>query len=207
MNHILPSGFTASFTYLGWVLGREGVSPSRATMAQTIRYALTFLTYVGIVVVSVGVLALDREASRPIVATSVALVVFILSVVFTIIYATSNHEHLVSVATRITRLANRAVSFLSFGKRGHVLQLETVERFLTEFYEDRLAIREDLSILIRPALWSVVLNCLDVSLLYIAFAAFGHIMNPAVIAIAFGLSSVVSILSVAPGGAGVTRRR
>lgn len=44
---------------------------------------------------------------------------------------------------------------------------------------------------------------MDVALIYIAFWSFGVHINPAVIFIAFGLSSIASAISVTPGGAGV----
>jgi uncharacterized protein (TIRG00374 family) len=43
----------------------------------------------------------------------------------------------------------------------------------------------------------------DVALIFIAFLSLGIYVNPATLFVAFGVSSIVSILSVAPGGAGI----
>ena len=52
-------------------------------------------------------------------------------------------------------------------------------------------------------MWSVITNVLDVSLILIAFISLGYWINPATLFIAFGITSVVSVISSSPGGAGV----
>jgi uncharacterized protein (TIRG00374 family) len=56
---------------------------------------------------------------------------------------------------------------------------------------------------VKPFIWALVANLMDVALIFIAFWSFGVQVNPAVIFIAFGLSSIASVVSVTPGGAGV----
>jgi uncharacterized protein (TIRG00374 family) len=203
VNHILPSGITASFTYLGWVLNRYGVSAGRATIAQIIRYALTFIGYVFVLMISVAVLALGHQTNQTIIDTSATLATLIVALVALVIYVMGNRKRLAACAGWITRTINAVVSALTFGKKRQLLELETVNAFFDEIHQDYSEIREDKGLLIRPFLWAVVLNCLDVALLCIAFAALGFAVNPAIMVIAFGLSSVVSVVSVTPGGAGV----
>ncbi|MBC7943429.1 flippase-like domain-containing protein, partial [Candidatus Saccharibacteria bacterium] len=73
VNHIMPSGGAAGFSYLGWVLSRHGVRPGRATMAQIIRFALTFISFVLILVVAVIGLTLDHQINRTIIVISIVL--------------------------------------------------------------------------------------------------------------------------------------
>lgn len=40
VNHALPSGGASGVSYLTWRLGKLGVSPSRAIMAQVVRFAV-----------------------------------------------------------------------------------------------------------------------------------------------------------------------
>jgi uncharacterized protein (TIRG00374 family) len=203
VNHILPSGITASFAYLGWVLSRRGVSAGRATIAQIIRHALTFVAYVLILVLSVVILAFSHQTNGTIIGTSAALIVVIIASLALVIYVTSSQKRLVASAGWVTNTVNAVVSALTFGKKRRILESEAVEGFFSEIHQDYCEIRNEKTLLLRPFLWAVALNCLDVMLLCIAFAALGFSVNPAIMVIAFGLSSVVSIASVAPGGAGV----
>src|SRR5690606_13109572 len=45
VNHILPSGGAAGFSYLAWVLKKHKVSVARSTMAQIVRFVLTFASF------------------------------------------------------------------------------------------------------------------------------------------------------------------
>jgi uncharacterized protein (TIRG00374 family) len=47
------------------------------------------------------------------------------------------------------------------------------------------------------------MNIADVALIAISFMALGYSVNPAILFVAFGISSVASIVSVTPGGAGI----
>jgi hypothetical protein len=66
-----------------------------------------------------------------------------------------------------------------------------------------LEIRKEKRILIVPFIWALAANLFDVALLFIAFWALGFSINPAILVVAFGLSSIASVFSVTPGGAGV----
>src|SRR6218665_393497 len=61
VNHILPSGGAAGFSYLAWVLKKHKVTVSRSTMAQIIRFVLTFLSCVGLLIVAIVVLIFRHE--------------------------------------------------------------------------------------------------------------------------------------------------
>ena len=45
VNHIIPSGGAVGFSYLGWVLHHYGVRAGTATMAQIVRFTLTFFNF------------------------------------------------------------------------------------------------------------------------------------------------------------------
>ena len=70
VNHILPSGGAAGFSYLGWVLGRHNVSPGRATMAQIVRYLLMFLSFTILLVLAVVFLFFSNKINVNIVIFS-----------------------------------------------------------------------------------------------------------------------------------------
>ena len=58
VNHILPSGGAAGFSYLAWILKKHHVSIARSTMAQIIRFVLTFLSFIMLLIVAMIILAL-----------------------------------------------------------------------------------------------------------------------------------------------------
>jgi len=203
VNHILPSGGAAGFSYLAWVLHRHGVSPGRATMSQVIRFILTFVTFLLMLIISVVWLIADGEINRNILLLSIGLA--ILAVVGTIgtVYIIKSKRHLIRFSGWLTRVVNKFVSFMTRRRKKEAVKSGIIEHFFEDLHDDYLEIRKEKRILIVPFIWALAANLFDVALLFIAFWALGFSINPAILVVAFGLSSIASVFSVTPGGAGV----
>ncbi|MDN5275960.1 MAG: hypothetical protein JWN33_609 [Candidatus Saccharibacteria bacterium] len=203
VNHILPSGGAAGFSYLGWILHRYGVSAGRSTMSQIVRFVLIFASFVLLLVIAVAMLILDNNINRVVILLSSGLaLVSILGTVF-FIYLLASKPRLDRVAGWLTRITNRLVKKVTRGRKANVLKRDLLKDFFNDLHLDYVAIRRDKRILIRPFIWSILATLADVALLYIAFLALGYHVNPASLLIAFGLSSIGSVFTVTPGGAGV----
>lgn len=203
VNHIIPSGGAAGFSYLGWVLGRQGVSSGRAAMAQIVRFALSFLSFIGILVIAVLILTLDHRVSRIMIVLSLVLVLVSIAGVVLTIYVIGNKRHLTTFAGWLTRTTNRFVRAITRGKKPAVLDQMKIESFFGELHQDFLAIKHDKKILVKPLIWAIVANIADVSLILIAFISLGYWVDPAILYVAFGIAGMASIFSVTPGGAGI----
>lgn len=203
VNHILPSGGAAGFSYLGWVLKRHGVGIGRATMAQIIRFVLVFVSFIFILILAVAFLIFDHRINRTVIIISSILIVGVIAAIVLTIHMVGNHRRLIRFSGWITRTANGIVSKLTRGKKTDVLKLQKVESFFTEIHQDYLEILDEKKILIQPLIWAIVTNILDMALVEIAFLALGTWVNPATLFVAYGISSIVGAVSAIPGGAGV----
>lgn len=203
VNHILPSGGAAGFSYLGWVLGRYGVKPGRSTMAQLIRFTLTFVAFVIILVFAVVFLIADGRINRLIIVLAGLIVAVCVAVIFGTIYIIGNARRLKKFSTWLTRFANGFVNKITRGKKPEVLKSHVIENFFAELHSDYLEIRKDARILIKPFIWAIFTNIADVALIWIAFWSLGYMVSPAILFVAFGVSSLASAVSATPGGAGV----
>lgn len=203
VNHILPSGGAAGFSYLSWILNRHGVSVGRSTMAQIIRFALTFISFLLILMVAVVLLVIDHRIDRMIIAICIGLAILCVGATWFVIWVIKSKPRLEHFSQWFTRLANRVVSFFTRGRKTGAVRASILVRFFHELHDDYLAIRKDRRILIRPFIWSILANLADVALIWIAFWSLGYMINPALLFVAFGLASIASVISVTPGGAGV----
>ena len=203
VNHILPSGGAAGFSYLGWVLGRFGVKPGRSTMAQLIRFLLTFVSFVLILMAAVAFLIYDHRIDRTIILLSSVLVLLCLGAIVGTIYIVGSNQRLKTFSEWLTKFVNKTVRKITRGKKRKILKTHTIPNFFVELHQDYLAIRRDKRVLIKPFIWAIVANLADVALIWIAFWALGYAVSPAIIFVAFGVSSLASAVSVTPGGAGV----
>jgi putative heme transporter len=203
VNHVLPSGGAAGFSYLGWVLSKHGVSVGRSTMAQIIRFALTFVSFLLLLVVAVVALIIDHQIGRGTILICLGLAVLCVAATIGAIWLLGSKTRLDRFASWLTKTANKFITFITRGKKKRVVKANALSAFFTDIHDDYLAIRKDRRILIKPFLWALVANLADVALLWIAFWALGVMINPALLFVAFGVSSLASAVSVTPGGAGV----
>ena len=203
VNHVFPSGGAAGTAYFSWLLSRHGVSSGRAVMAQIVRFALTFLSFVLLLFVALTILIIDHSVDRVTILLSLLLAVLAVGAMFGAVYLLGNKKRLDTFAAWLTRTVNRFVAYVTRGKKRKVIKEDTIATFFIDIHEDFLAIRRDKKILRTPFIWAVVANTLDVVLIYIAFWSFGVQINPALIFIAFGLASIAGAVVVTPGGAGV----
>lgn len=203
VNHILPSGGAAGFSYLAWVLNRHGVSPGRATMSQVIRFILTFVTFLLLLIVAVVWLIADHQINRNILLLSIGLATVAIAGTVGTIYIIKTKRHLLRFSAWLTRTVNKVVTFITRGRKQNVVKENTITTFFDDLHNDYLEIRKDKRMLFRPFVWALVANIFDVALLFIAFWALGYSISPAILIVAFGLSSLASVFSVTPGGAGV----
>jgi uncharacterized protein (TIRG00374 family) len=203
VNHVLPSGGAAGFSYLGWLLTKFKVAVGRTTMAQIVRFALTFISFVAILVFAVIILVLDHQIDRVILLLCIGLAFVALGGTILGIWIIGNKTRMEKFSHWLTLKVNRFVSRLTRGRKKNVLKRTLLPKFFNELHDDYLAIRRDRRILIKPFIWAVLANLADVALLWIAFWSLGVAVNPALLFVAFGLSSIAGGASAIPGGAGV----
>jgi putative heme transporter len=202
VNNILPSGGAAGISYIGWKLSHFGVHPGRSTMGQLVRFAVTFASFLILLLASVIALVIGQHATPGVIYLSL-LVGFIAVTLTTLaIVLISSQKRLTAFSHWLTYVVNGVVRFFTRGKREQALNKSLLDGFFAELHTDYIELRADRRVLIKPFLWSFVLNIFDVALFWVTFQAFGVWVDPATLFIAFGLSSIISLVVVTPNGAG-----
>lgn len=203
VNHVLPSGGAAGFSYLGWVLSKYGIRAGRSTMAQLIRFTLTFLSFIVLLLAAVLFLIIDEQINRTVIALCSILAVAALSGTIAVMYLLSSEKRLQRFSNWLTKLVNRFMKKITRGAKKNALKPTVLLDFFMDLHTDYVVIRKDARILIRPFIWAILANLADIALLWIAFWSLGYMINPAVLLVAFGLSSIAGAFTATPGGAGV----
>lgn len=203
VNHVLPSGGAAGFSYMAWVLRKRGVSGSRSTMAQVIRFFLTFVTFILLLFVAMIQIGVSGRADPIVFVVASVLALATGGVIFGFIHLVKSQARLQRFSSRLAGIANGFVKWITRGRKKSVVKVKSIFGFLDGLHDDYESIRKDRKILIKPFFWGILCNILDVSLIWISFWALGYMIDPALLFIAFGIASVAGAVSVTPGGAGV----
>jgi uncharacterized protein (TIRG00374 family) len=119
------------------------------------------------------------------------------------IWLIKSNDRLRRFSAWLTRKVNGFITWITRGRKRNIVKEAVLLEFFDGLHDDYLAIRRERKILIKPFIWAIIANILDVALIWIAFAALGYPLDPALLFIAFGTASIAGALSVTPGGAGV----
>jgi uncharacterized protein (TIRG00374 family) len=202
VNHILPSGGVSGLSYMNWRLGQYGVSASRATMAQVVKYASSFAAFAALLLVAVIMVTIDGQINRWIILISSSLVGIMFAAIAAMVFLLSDKKRIDRFAVWAHRTANAVVRKITFGRRPQMFQQQTIITFFDELHHDFVALNQDRRLLIKPFLWGLLCNGADALLFLITFWALGVSVNPAIILIAYGVASLAGFFVATPGGAG-----
>lgn len=202
MNHIFPSGGISGMTYIVWRLNKIGVPSGQATMAQIIRLLCILVSFVGLLMIALLFVVAENSANNWLILMATVAVTAVIFFVLFAAYLVGGERRIVSFIKWLSRLSNKIVQKVTFGRKKQVFANESATKFALEIYEDFVAIKEQKQLLVKPLIWSLVFTLSDMALFAISFLALGVPFNPALIVLAAGAASVVGAVMVTPGGAG-----
>lgn len=202
VNHALPSGGASGVSYMTWRMSKLGVTASKATSAQMVRFVAGFAAFSALLLMAVLMITIDGDVNRWIILVSSTLVGLMVAATAVGIYMINTPARVRVVAEKASRFVNRITYKLTRGKKRVLLREATAVDFLSDMREDYLELRRNKNLLWRPFWWGIVFTLLDVLMYWIAFWSLGEVVNPAPILIAYGLATVAGFAVVTPGGSG-----
>ena len=201
VNHVFPTAGVSGMSYMTWRLSKLGVNSGRATLAQIVKFAATFVAYAALLVVATVVVTVDVGLQRVTILAAAGMVLAIVVGTMLFMYLLSDRRRLAKLERGIDRLLN--VKLKKLFRRSHdLVKTATIQDFFDDLHKDYVELRQHPKYLIRPLLWGLVFNIAETTMFFIAFWSLGHIVNPAPILIAQGLAGMVATFFATPGGAG-----
>ncbi len=202
VNHVFPSGGVSGFSYFTARLKPFGVSTAQATLVQTLRFVLTFASFVILLFVGLFMLALGGSASNMIILITCSLAFL---TVFSIIvggYVISSKKRIHSFSQTMTKYVNKVLHVIR-PKHPETIDLKKVERVFNETHDSYLLLREKFPEVRRPFFYSMLANITELATIYVVYIAYGQFINPGAIIIAYALANFAGLIAVLPGGIGV----
>lgn len=201
VNHILPTGGISGASYMTWRLSKMGYGSGRATLAQVVRIATSFIAYIVLLMIAVVIVTVDTGINRFTILVASGIVTIVIVGMMVVWYVIDSERRLEKFSVMVSRATN------SFGRRvlrqkKPILRKDKIEHFFKELQEDYRALKREPRLLIRPFAWGIVFNLTEVSLFFFTFLALGTFVNPAAILLALGAAALVGAFLITPGGAG-----
>lgn len=204
VNHIIPSGGVVGFTYLSWILKDYGVSAGRSTMSQIVRFLLTFVAFVVLMLMSLVWMIFDHQVSRAIVIMCAVITFGTIMAFISFMSIMRSEKSLNRFSAWVTKAGNAIVKFFTFGRKRGAVKRASIDHFFADIHNDYINVMRDKKILWKPFGWAIASQIFDVLLYVVAFWSLGYFVNPAVLLLGMGLSSLGAFISIIPAGAGVS---
>lgn len=202
VNHIFPSGGISGFSYLTMRLKHDEISTAKATLAQLVRFALAFGTFIGLLLLALVMLAMEDRVNRFIMLLAAALTFTILFSTLIVTYVIGRGDRIQEFTQGLSRALNKAISLV----RPHhpeTINLKHAEQTFNELHEDYVLLRRDFRKMWPVVIWALVANLAEIGLVYITFVAHGAWINPGALIIAYAIATTAGFLAILPGGLGV----
>lgn len=202
VNHIVPSGGAAGLAFLSWKLGFFRVSPGDSIMAQLVRFVTSFASYTLLLLVTISWKALSDTLAAPELAISAALMLIAGAAIAFILLTVRNEKLVLGLIDRTVHGINSLFRRVPLVRK-NVLKVDQAHRFAYDIGRAYTELRANPKALAFPFAWSLIFNLADVALFYITFSALGAEVNFGTLLIAYGISTICSIIVITPGGAGL----
>lgn len=201
VNHVFPTAGVSGASYMTYRLGKLGVNHGRATLAQFVRLAATFVSFAALMMIAVLWVTIDGSLTRFTILVASTLVTVILAAIVGTIFLLGSLKRLEKFEAFLDKLLNNVIAKW-FGRKKPFVERATMHNFFVDLHADYLTLKKDPKCLVGPFWWGVVFNVAETCMYFIAFLSLGAAVNPAPILIANGLAGLVGTFLVTPGGAG-----
>ena len=201
VNHVFPTAGVSGISYMAFRLGKLGVSHGRATLAQVVRLAMTFVSFAALMMVAVLWVTFDGSITRFTILIASSLVSIILAGIAGTIFLVGSPKRLEKFEAFLDGLLNKRLARI-FKRKRPLVRRDAMHKFFSDLHADYLSLKADPKCLVRPFWWGIVFNLAEIMMFFITFLSLGAFVNPAPILIALGLAGLVGAFLVTPGGAG-----
>lgn len=201
VNHILPSGGVSGASYMTWRLSHMGVGAGRATLAQVVRLAMTFVAFLLLMIVAVLAITLDGNINRFTILVASGLASTIVFGTLVVVYVVKSRARLHKASNGLVRYVNRFGRHV-LRRQAPLLNPDTTLQFFEDLHDDYCELARSPRVLVKPFWWGIVFTIVDVGLFWVSFWALGTPINPAPLLIAYGVASLAGVFFFTPGGVG-----
>jgi putative heme transporter len=202
VNHVFPSGGVSGFSYLSLRLKQEGIKTAKSTLAQILRFALTFISFLILLFVGMLLLALQRHTSPLTILVASSVTFLTLFGVIIVVYVISDEKRIKAFTSFLPKALNKIIG--RFSRRdGPVIDINKVEDTMADMHRDYVLLSKDLRSLKRPFGWAMLINITDILTICSVYAAFGTLVNPGAVIIAYAVANFAGLVAILPGGVGI----
>jgi len=202
VNNVFPSGGVSGISFFGLRMRVLGVSASKGTIVQVMKYVLVFISMQVLLFFGLFLLAIDGGVNNFLILIGSSLATVLMVMTFLIAYIVGSKRRINSFFGFLTKALNRLI-FVVRPNHRETINTQKAQLLFGQLHEDYVVLKKDLSKLRIPLLWALVAAIAEISTIYTVYIAFDNLINPGAIIIAYMVANVAGLISILPGGVGI----
>ena len=202
INNIFPSGGVSGFSYLSLRLKSEKISTAQATLVQLMRFILIFVAFQILLFVDLVALGIGGQANDFILLVAGSLATLLLVGTLLLAYIVGSQSRINIFFLFLTRFVNRVIHVF---RRSHPesINIERARGTFNELHEHYMYVRRNLKVLKQPLVFAFLSCVTELAAIYVVYVAFGNLVNPGAVILAYAVANFAGLISVLPGGIGI----
>ncbi len=203
VNHVFPSGGVSGFSYLSLRLKQYGIPTAKSTLAQILRFALTFISFLILLVFALIALSFSDSVGGLALVISSVIIISTIFATFIGAYIISKPSRIKAFVSWLPKAINSAARFFGRDKSSSLIDMNKVEDTLEDLHKDYIVLKRDMGLVKNLFWWALIINITEVLTIYMVYVSFGQLINPGALILAYAVANFAGLIAILPGGVGV----
>lgn len=202
VNHVFPSGGVSGFSYYSLRMKDKGVTGTQASLVQLMRFVLVYVAFIFLLLLAMFMLSFSGSVNRFVLLAGGSITTLIVIGTIGMAFIIGRKQRISAFFGFLTKTLNKLIHVIR-PKYPETISVVRVKEIFEDLHDNYALIKNDYSALKWPLIWSLVANITEMLTIYTVYLAFGHVVNPGAIILAYAIASTAGFLSVLPSGVGV----
>lgn len=202
VNHVFPSGGVSGFSYFSLRLKNKGVSGAQASLVQLLRFVLVYIAFLLLLLVALFMLSFSGHVNRFVLLAGGSISTLIVVGTVGVAFVAGSERRIHAFFGFLTKSINKIIHLVR-PNHPETISVDRAQKAFEDLHQNYAIIKKDYRVLKWPIIWSLVANVTEILTVYTVYLAFGHLVNPGAIILAYALANAAGFLSVLPSGVGV----
>lgn len=202
VNHVFPSGGVSGFSYFSLRLKDKGIPGAKSSLVQLMRFVLVYISFLLLLMFALFLLSFSGQVNRFVLLAGGSISTLTVVGTIGIAFIIGSQKRINTFFGFITKLINKIIHSVR-PRHPETINVERAKQAFEDLHQNYIILKNNWKALKKPFFWSLVANITEVLTVYTVYLAFGHLVNPGAVILAYAIANMAGFLSVLPSGIGV----
>lgn len=204
VNSVFPSGGVSGISYFAMRMRseREKITGGRATLVQLMKLALLFVSFEILLIAGLLFIAIGGHVNSFVLLIGGSVSTLLLIGTFAFVMIIGHERRIQATFAFLTQVLNRVIQIVR-PDNPETINMVRLRNAVDELHQNYKLVESRYRDLKGPFWWAFTANLAEVAAVYVVYVAFGHLVNPGSVILAYSIANFAGLVSVMPGGVGI----